>query len=116
MAVSYTHLETEKLELTDVEEKFTDEFYHKFSNPSAVGELAPLLKYAQMIHGKFYYLGDDEYDPCIPYEEIMPVLKREKYSGYIVAEYEGHHFSIRENEPQQLERYIKMTKKMYENA
>lgn len=108
--------EAEALGLNDVEKRFTDEFYHKFSNPSDIKELAPLLKYAQMLHGKFYYLGEDEYDPCIPYEEIMPILKTEQYGGYLIAEYEGHHFSIRENESQQLERYSKMTKKLYENA
>ena len=86
--------EAEALGLNDVEKRFTDEFYHKFSNPSDIKELAPLLKYAQMLHGKFYYLGEDEYDPCIPYEEIMPILKTEQYGGYLIAEYEGHHFSI----------------------
>ena len=64
-----------------------------------------------MLHGKFYYLADDKYDPCIPYEDIMPLLKKEGYDNYILAEYEGHHFSIKEDETEQLTRYLNMIKR-----
>ena len=46
--------ETGKLELTDMEESSTDGFSPQILNPSAVGELAPLLKNAQNDPRKFY--------------------------------------------------------------
>lgn len=103
--------EAQALGLTAVEDKFTEEFYHKFTNPTDLKELAPMLKYAHMIHGKFYYMGADEYDPCIPYDKIVPIIRENGYDGYLVAEYEGHHFSIEENESAQLERYKNMIEK-----
>ena len=104
------------LPLTDTERKYVDEFYHKCEHPTEVKELAPMLQYAQMLHGKFYYLADDKYDPCIPYEDIMPLLKKEGYDNYILAEYEGHHFSIKEDETEQLTRYLNMIKRFYNEA
>ena len=67
-----------------------------------------MLPYSHMLHGKFYYLGEDEVDPCIPYEAIMKIVKEYGYEGYIVAEYEGHHFSVKEDERVQMTRYQSM--------
>ena len=69
-----------------------------------------------MIHGKFYYLADDQFDPCIPYDKIMPIIKKSGYDGYLIAEYEGHHFTIDEDDSVQLHRYWSMVKRMYDEA
>lgn len=102
---------------TDVEKKYVNEFCPKFSEPPAdLADLAPMLKYSHMIHGKFYYLADSKTDPCIPYEEIMPILKENGYDGYFISEYEGHHYSIDENDDIQLKRFHELTKRIYDEA
>jgi len=108
--------EIHKLDLSSEELKYAEEFYHKnYGNPDP-SLLEPMLKYTHMIHGKFYYLDDDKTDPCIPYEEIMPIIKKSGYDGYIIAEYEGHHFSITEDDDVQLTRYHNLVKRLYEEA
>ncbi len=42
------------------------------------------------IHGKFYEMADDTHEYSIPYDEIVRVLKKGGYSGYICSEYEGN--------------------------
>jgi sugar phosphate isomerase/epimerase len=42
------------------------------------------------IHGKFYEMADDMHEYSIPYDEIVRVLKKGGYTGYICSEYEGN--------------------------
>jgi hypothetical protein len=42
------------------------------------------------IHGKFYEVTEDLVEPSIPYDEIVAVLKKGGYDGYICSEYEGN--------------------------
>jgi sugar phosphate isomerase/epimerase len=42
------------------------------------------------VHGKFYEMTDDLIEYSIPYDEIVRVLKKGGYSGYICSEYEGN--------------------------
>ena len=101
------------LDLTPVEKQYTEEFYHKFGNPADLADLKVMLKHTTMIHGKFYYLADSENDPCIPFDKIIPIIKESGYEKYIVAEYEGHHYSIREDDIEQIRRCLTLTKKLY---
>jgi hypothetical protein len=55
--------------------------------------LAELLPYTRHIHGKFYGVDASGKDPSIPYDRLMAVLKKERYSGTISAEWEGHAFT-----------------------
>jgi sugar phosphate isomerase/epimerase len=102
-----------KLDLSDVEIHYAEEFYSKFGHPAALADLIILLKYATLIHGKFYYLSDTNYDPCIPFDKIIPIIKESGYDKYIVAEYEGHHYSIREDDVEQVRRCLALMKKLY---
>ena len=104
------------LDLSAVEKQYAEEFYHKNAPAGSLDQLEGLLKYTHMIHGKFYYLADDQNDPCIPYDKIMPIIKKAGYDGYLIAEYEGHHFSTDEDDSIQLHRYWSMVKRMYDNA
>jgi len=108
--------ELESLELNETEKLYAGEFYHKNAPAGKLEQLGGLLKYAHMIHGKFYYLADDQDDPCIPYSEIMPIIKKSGYDGYLIAEYEGHHFYTDPDDSEQLHRYWSMVKRMYDNA
>ncbi|MBL8549022.1 MAG: hypothetical protein JNJ73_03480 [Hyphomonadaceae bacterium] len=42
------------------------------------------------IHGKFYEMTEDLEEYSIPYDEIVAVLKKGGYAGYICSEYEGN--------------------------
>lgn len=42
------------------------------------------------IHGKFYEMLDDYTEYSIPYKEIIEVLNKGGYDGYIASEYEGN--------------------------
>jgi sugar phosphate isomerase/epimerase len=101
------------LDLAPIERQFAEEFYHKFGHPADLADLPILLKYATMIHGKYYYLADAKHDPCIPFDKIMPMIRESGYDGYIVAEYEGHHYSIREDDVEQLRRGLELMKNLY---
>jgi sugar phosphate isomerase/epimerase len=70
--------------------------------------LETLIPVSPYIHGKFYILDDGQFDPCIPYHEILPRVKALGYEGFIAAEYEGHHFDMSINMKEQLERYASL--------
>lgn len=100
-----------------VERQYVNEFCPKFSvSAGDLKDFAAMLKYSHMIHGKFYYLSDETTDPCIPYEEIMSIIKKSEYCGYFISEYEGHHYSIHENDDVQMRRFYNLTKRLYDNA
>ena len=101
------------LDLIAVEKQFAMEFYHKFGNPADLADLPVLLKHTTMIHGKYYYLADTAHDPCIPFDKIMPMIRDSGYDGYILAEYEGHHYSIREDDIEQCRRGVQLMKNLY---
>ena len=93
-----------KLDLSEDETEFTQLLFEKF-NPTSLDELDAMIPITPYIHGKFYYLENGEKDDCIPYEKILPRLIRLGYTGHIAAEYEGHHFNLDIDVPQQLERF-----------
>ncbi len=85
-----------------------DIYSNFYSNSADVEEMRTLLKYTPYIHGKFYYLEEDQDDTCVPFHKLLPLIKEEGYSGYISSEYEGHHFSTEVSSAEQLHRLIKM--------
>lgn len=99
-----------KLDLTHLEKEFTESIYEKI-NPTNIDELETLIPVTPYIHGKFYYLENGDKDDCIPYEKILPYIKELGYEGYIAAEYEGHHFDMSIDVPQQMRRYVELCSK-----
>ncbi len=63
---------------------------------------------------KFYYLDNDDHDPCIPFEEIVAEVKRLGYKGYIASEYEGHHFDETIDSEEQLRHFVALMTKNLE--
>lgn len=55
------------------------------------------------IHGKFYEMTEDYVEPSIPYDEIVRVLKKGGYQGYICSEYEGNRWIEDFEEPDSVE-------------
>lgn len=67
---------------------------------SAVGRLSALiyddpqwltevLPYSQHIHGKFYEMDENGFEPSLDYENGIKVLVENHWDGYISSEYEG---------------------------
>lgn len=72
------------------------------------------------IHGKFYQMTEDYVEPSIPYDEIVRVLTKGGYRGYICSEYEGNRWVEDVQEPdsvEQVRRQQEMLKRLIaENA
>jgi sugar phosphate isomerase/epimerase len=61
--------------------------YHMSNNDPK--DLAPLVPYCYHVHAKFYEITDQLREYSIPYEEVLPVLDKGGYAGYLSSEYEG---------------------------
>ncbi len=73
---------------------------------NAAFEPKRMLDYMDMIyniHGKFYEMTADYVEPSIPYDEIVAVLQKGGYSGYICSEYEGNRWIEDAEEPDSVE-------------
>lgn len=80
--------------MSAVERKYTEEFCHKFGHPAPLSDLKELLKYTTCIHGKYYYIDETGIDPSISFADLMPIIRESDYDGYVLSEYEGHHYYI----------------------
>jgi hypothetical protein len=73
---------------------------------NAAYEPKRMLDYMPMIHnihGKFYEMTEDYVEPSIPYDEIVAVLQKGGYDGYICSEYEGNRWIEDAEEPDSVE-------------
>lgn len=57
-----------------------------YDEPEWIEELLP---YVKSCHGKFYGINEDGIDPSIDYENVIRILKKNNYEGYISCEYEA---------------------------
>lgn len=53
-------------------------------------KLADHVDYICHIHAKFYEMDENAHEYSIPYNEIIPILKKAGYQGYMNSEYEGN--------------------------
>ncbi len=56
---------------------------------SKVDEMIPLLPYVHCCHAKFNEMNDQCECPNTPYAEVLNMLVKHKWDGYMVSEYEG---------------------------
>lgn len=97
------------------QEKFVaEEMFGKFKAPAKISQIKDFIDCAFYIHGKFYYLDNDDHDPCIPYEEIIAEIKKAGYKGYIASEFEGHHFDDIIDSEKQLRHFVALNTKLLE--
>jgi len=68
-----------------------DSDHAKLINGIAVDpeEFLDIAKYVAFIQAKFHYINDDLQCENIPWDKIIPVLKRAGFDGYLSSEYEG---------------------------
>lgn len=102
---------------SESEKNFIHEVFRDYGNGKAHLEwLDMILPYTKYIHGKFWYLDEDEIDRTIPCDKILPIIKKSGYTGYIASEYEGHHFSETIDSCEQLKRWVHMSNRILDQC
>ncbi len=101
-------------DFNDIEKHTAEEMFAKFSAPAKIEQLKDVMDCAFYIHGKFYYLDNDDHDVCIPFEDLVAEIKRLGYKGYIASEYEGHHFDETIDSEEQLKHFVALMTKQIE--
>lgn len=81
-------------------------------NPSLPEEMIPLLKYVDTCHAKFNHMDENFNEVTIPYSEVLDVLKKEKWSGDLISEYEGPNKTDQAHVGEQLRRHHVMMREM----
>jgi len=99
-------------EFNNIEKHVAQEMFVKFSAPAKIEQLKDIIDIVFYIHGKFYFLDNDDHDPCIPFEEIVTEIKNLGFKGYIASEYEGHHFDETVDSEVQLRHFVALNNKI----
>jgi len=60
-----------------------------FAPGNKAEDMVPLLPYTYCCHAKFWDMTDDLTEYSIPYDEIISVLVKNGWDGYMLSEYEG---------------------------
>ncbi|MBD5551128.1 MAG: TIM barrel protein [Lachnospiraceae bacterium] len=98
-------------EFTEQEKVMINDIVGHYQSPAKLEDLKKLIPYAPYIHGKFHFLDENCHNPCIPYEEIIPMVKELGFKGYIASEYEGWDEAAME----QLKRYVTLLERLLED-
>lgn len=98
-------------EFTEKEQVMIRDITGHFQSPAKLEDLEKLIPYSPYIHGKFHFLDENCHNPCIPYEEIIPMVKKLGFKGYIASEYEGWDEAAME----QLKRYVTLLNRLLED-
>lgn len=98
-------------DFTDYEKKVIADIVGHYQSPAKLEDLKKLIPYSPYIHGKFHFLDENCHNPCIPYEEIIPMVKELGFKGYIASEYEGWDEAAME----QLKRYVTLLNRLLED-
>ena len=77
-------------------------------HPATFEDLDIMVPHSKYMHGKFYYINEQEEDTCIPYKKIADRIKSLGFQGHIAAEYEGHFTDATVDCVEQLRRYSNM--------
>ncbi|MBO5999522.1 MAG: TIM barrel protein [Lachnospiraceae bacterium] len=110
-AISNGVPENELGELNPAEKNLAQQGYYRVSNSATLEEIDMIMPYTLYIHGKFYHINEDLEETCIPYDEIIKILDRYNYKGWVSSEFEGHDPSIPMDFEPQLNRFRDMFKK-----
>lgn len=99
------------------EKKFIEDIFFTYLSPKAHLEWLDLvLPYTKYIHGKFWYLAEDETDRVIPCDRILPIIKKSGFTGYMASEYEGHHYTDEMDSSEQLMRWVHMSNRILDQC
>lgn len=90
VTVDGENFETDSMTFTVKNREYTfwakEAFDYTYCDPQLLADYIP---YIMHIHGKVYEMTFHCEEPSIPYADIVPVLVKNNWSGYISTEYEG---------------------------
>jgi hypothetical protein len=78
--------------------------------------LHDLLPFTHHVQTKFFATDDDGADPCVPYDEIVPLLRNAGYTGGLHAEYEGGIWSAELDTVAELRRHQSYLARLWHDA
>jgi hypothetical protein len=67
---------------------------HGHQDPRDWNEILPHVVH---VHGKFFHIDETGREPVVPIEDLLDVLVRGGYDGYISSEYEGWHWNTQDD-------------------
>lgn len=73
--------------------------------------LRDMLSQSVHIHGKFWSLDENDMETCIPYPELLSIVKESNYSGFITTEYEGYELTPNYDGQDKVMRHNRMMRK-----
>jgi sugar phosphate isomerase/epimerase len=85
-----------------------------FTPGDKVEDMVPLLPYVYVCHAKFFEMTDELTESTIPYDQIVAMLVKHGWDGYLLSEYEGPRDLFRASD--QLRRQHVMLKRMLGEA
>jgi hypothetical protein len=80
-----------------------------FSKPE---EIIPLLPYVHACHAKFVDISEDCVDTTTPYAEVIDIMIKNKWDGYLLSEFEGANKDVPGVAAEQLRRQHVMLKRL----
>ena len=57
--------------------------------PSEPEDIIPYLPYIHCCHAKYYNMSEDFEETTIPYREVIDIMIKHGWDGYLLSEYEG---------------------------
>jgi hypothetical protein len=84
--------------------------------PGVPGGLRDVLPHLRHVQAKFFAVDPDGAEPCIPYGELIPLLRDEGYAGRIHSEFEGFLWSDELDALDQIARQQASVTRLWEHA
>ena len=84
--------------------------------PGDPGGLLDVLPHLRHVQAKFFALDDGDDEPCIPYAELLPLLRDGGYTGRVHSEFEGFLWSDDLDTFDQLARHQAMVTRLWSTA
>jgi hypothetical protein len=75
-------------------------------------DMVPFLRYVPNMHAKFVNMSDDFIETSTPYAEIIALLIKHKWNGYLFSEYEGENKDVPGYSSDQLRKQHVMLKRL----
>lgn len=80
--------------------------------PSKPEDIIPLLPYMHCCHAKFNNMDENFEETTIPYKDVVEILKKYEWDGYLLSEYEGINKNVPGYSTTQVRRHHVMLKRL----
>ncbi len=80
--------------------------------PSKPEDIIPLLPYTYCCHAKFNNMDENFEETTIPYKDVVEIMKKHGWNGYLLSEYEGINKDVPGYSTTQIRRHHVMLKRL----